>query len=809
MDLAFRPDGEAIAFVLRTTDLEQNRHEYEIYVVPTARGKPRRVTTGETKVRHPRWSPSGDYLAFLRTPRSEDEKAGGDQLWLLPMHGGEAFRLTAEATKVLDFAWSPDGRAVYVLAPEEKPSALEGYEEEREQRGFTTRPKDKDIPPKLLWRYPVPEGERQLVFRGDPGIASFAVRPDGSALVFRSNGTGVEADEDAFEVYLLRIQDGRVRRLTNRVGDESSLHWTHDGSGVIVQASQIDTLSFSQQEIFVIPLGDNPFVEPAPVPFARWTPWTDRLDREVDSLLWPERSGPAFVVAQDGLTSRLVRLDGEGGGRWLTDPELLVRTGAASPDGRWLALVVEGPEDPPRLVLADADGDIRRTLMAPNAEAFAEIRPARQESFRWTSKDGLEVEGLLTYPWWEDAQPPYPLLVLIHGGPSWHATARLVQEAQAWAAEGYLVFSPNYRGSTGYGNAFVTANLRDLGGGDMEDILSGVDRLVADGLADPERMAVAGGSYGGYMTNRIISRTTRFAAAVSKYGIFSLITDFSMSDYPLWEHSYLRAFYWEELEPYLRMSPAFDVENIRTPVLILHGEEDNNTFIANSMEMYQALRLLGRTVEFHRIPREGHGFREPHHVIEAFRLMRSWLDRWVTKGALWPPEYEGLASVPREFLPPTFADRVRSLGGLPRLFRPGDTLRVEEGWQASALITRLRVHERLGAERAQDRFLEVELLLHPESSGGTLTLDSENLALLAPTGQAFRPVGVPVEAHGEISLVRAERILFRSAQVPGNLDRWDPLRIVFEVPAGRSILPLVLGPFPPVLVNLGEADVHR
>ncbi|MBU1699343.1 MAG: S9 family peptidase, partial [Candidatus Eisenbacteria bacterium] len=733
----FSPDGDWIAYVLRTADLDKNQMRRQIYLASRRGGKPRAVTRGNESAQRPDWSPNGSYLAFLRKPDAPGAKETDDeQLWLLPMGGGEPFPLTNLGGGILDYAWTPDGRSILVLTPEDQAAGMKEYAGNREEKGYDADAKDKNIPRKILWRYPVPEGDPKLLFRGDRGMEEFELSPDGQWVAYLSNLTGVLADENETEIYLLGLNEERIRRLTHRYGAEGNIHWTHDGEGVICTAVKTDSLMFSQMEVYVLPVGSRRLDNRDHVPFSRWIPWTNLLDREVDAFLWPAKSGAGFVIAQDHFSARLATLDGEGTARWLTDPRKVIQYGAVSDDGKYLALTIETPESPAQLVLVNYEGRIARVLDEPNKDRFKDIQPAWQSVYSWNSFDGQEIEGLLIQPWWTEVLPPYPLIVDIHGGPSWHVTHELSQTIQTWAGEGYLVLAPNYRGSTGYGNEFSISNVRDLGGGDYRDIMAGVDQLIADGIADPYRIAIMGGSYGGYMANWAITQSSRFAAAVSEYGIFSLITDFSMSDYPMWEKSYLRKYYWDDLGAYLQMSPVFHAENVTTPVLIMHGEADNNTFISNSMEMYRMLRTLGKTVEFHQFPREGHGFAEPAHKLEEMRLARSWFDRFVTHGAIWPPEYNELRKTPREHLPPFLADQIRSIDDLPRLYRPGDTLSVNRGTPLQAIVGEISTPSSYGDERPGGRFVEVEILLSHQGWGmRSYPLQMNDVVMLGPSGR--------------------------------------------------------------------------
>lgn len=799
---SFSHDSEWIAYTLRTGNLDENRLDHQIYIVPRRGGEPRAVTSGKTAAEHPSWSPRGDYVSFERAP----DKDGETQVWVLPLDGGEAVQITELEAGVIQHAWSRDGGSILVLAPEEDPPGLRDLLKDDRSRGYDARQREK-VARKRLWRYPVPDGKPEIVYDGDPGIDEFAASPDGELIAFRSNGTGIESDADEVEIYVLRPGDGKVRRTSRRNGEESTLRWTHDSESLIFTASQIDTLAFSQQDVFVIPLGPYPSEALEAVPTSRWIPWSQNFDRAIVDFIWPELSGQGYVIAHDGLSSRLAALDGEGSAHWLTDKEEIVRAGGISPDGNWLALTVESVESPPRLLLADRRGNVARVLADPNKELFADVTSAPHEAFHWRSVDGRDIEGLLLRPWRTEAKPPYPLVVYLHGGPDWNARTRLACEPQIWAGEGYLVLAPNYRGSTGYGGEFATANLHDIGGGDFEDVMSGVERLTSDGLADDDRVAIMGTSYGAYLANVAVTKTDRFAAAVSEFGIFNLITDLSNSVYPQWDRGYLGSFYWENLKPYLEMSPAFSADLITTPVLLMHGEDDENTFVSNSLEMYTALKLLDRTVEFHVFPREGHGFFEPSHVIQEAVLTRRWLDRHVTSGAIWPPGFDNLRSAAPEQLPSHLADLLRSVEGLPRLYRLGDTLSAARGVPVRGIVTRVSIPESYGTEKPQGRFLEVNVLLSQDAGkANTFQIKSGEIVLLESSGRIFQPVGVPVSAHGRTTLVRGQDFQVRLLPGEDGSPGWHPITVTYDVPVDRFALPIIIGPLPPVLINVGEAD---
>jgi|GEM_PF-1314342 len=303
-------------------------------------------------------------------------------------------------------------------------------------------------------------------------------------------------------------------------------------------------------------------------------------------------------------------------------------------NGEVVAYVAQSASDPPEVFTwRKTTGEIRQVSRWQH-EWQDKYRALVQE-YRWQSEDGYIMDGLLILPAEgpnpePQSQGKWPLILDIHGGPAWHTTKSFGQYLNFhWLAQlGYAVFQPNYRGGLAYGQKYLHANKYDLGGIDYRDIISGVNSLIRAGIVDEQRMGVTGGSYGGYMTNWVIGHDTRFRAAVSEFGIWNLMTDFGCSSQRCWETMYLDT-YWEREALYLERSPARYVTHIETPVLIIHGDDDDNTFMANSKEMYNALLEAGKTVEFIHYPREGHGIREPGHRAHEMRKIAQWFGHFL------------------------------------------------------------------------------------------------------------------------------------------------------------------------------------
>jgi len=334
-----------------------------------------------------------------------------------------------------------------------------------------------------------------------------------------------------------------------------------------------------------------------------------------------------------------------------------------------------------------------------------------------------------------------------------------------WASEGYIVLRPNYRGSEGYGDTFAVANKRDLGGKDFSDLISGMEWAIASGLADPERIGILGGSYGGFLVNWAIGHTDRFKAAISMFGIFQLQTDYSNSRLSRWEHDYTGAYYWEDPEIYRALSPASYLAQIKTPTLIIHGDEDDNTSISNSREMYRALRQRGIPTQFVHYPREGHGIQEPNHRLDELRRCLAWMDKYV-----------------------------RNYGAIAPVWRVGDHVPHSNG-HLELCVTSVEIASFVGRAEPKDvptseALLMVTFTIHkldPRHALDRLTLalseiqvepaGSEAEAANAPT----RPIGIPLDAPGGKVLVEGDNLRISLQSDPDTGDLAVGASVVFKV----------------------------
>jgi dipeptidyl aminopeptidase/acylaminoacyl peptidase len=837
-DPQLRPDGEYVAFVAIETDFDESSRVGHLWLThwtppeseeeggteqtqtatsdveandaPHADGEEaadaddvdptRQLTFSREGETHPHWSPDGRYLAFLSA--RPDEGASGneededeepvEQVWALPIEGGEARKLTSAKEGVLDYVWLPGTNEIVFLAPEPRPRPLESLrKEERDRRKIDPVVEHEDLLRRQFWRVDVEERKPKLLFTADYGVTEFALSPDGQRLCYATNHTGLQNDYHLVDLYVRDLTGGETWKATERAGGKYHPRWSPDGNRIAFLSWFDPQLSYSRESLFVVdapPAGALNGAPPAPC-----RQWGPDYDRDLSEFVWSSHDGAIYALGLAGVGTDLVRIEEESVGV-LAHSDAVQSDLHLEPAGPRAVCIQESAEALPEVTLRDEAGQWH-PLTRLNADFGDNYLLPRQEVVRWQSRDGLEIEGVLTYPLDYREGEKRPLIVQIHGGPKGRSTHTLRSYSMhpVWSAEGYAVLRPNFRGGEGYGNAFAIVNRRDLGGGDYEDIMAGVDWCVQQGIADPARLGVMGGSYGGYMTNWVIGHTDRFAAAISMFGIFHLQTDYSNSELSRWDNDYLGAYYWEDPEIYRRLSPGSYIANIKTPTLILHGDDDDNTFISNSKELYQALRHRGVSTQFVHYPREGHGLREPNHRLDEMRRCLAWMDRYV-----------------------------RHSGANPGVYRIGDRIPAADG-RLELCVTRAEITAFVGqpksptnpaARAGATALLEAAFTLHHRDArepAAPLTLELDNVRLElqgegAATGEPVLPAGVPLEVHGAKSLLEGSRL--RLVQHPdsdtGQLAFGCAL--AFRVPLAGGEALLRVADFPPVQVQWSAED---
>lgn len=760
------PDGKRAVFVVDEPDFEESRWVPHLWLTDLEKGDSRQITFSYEGEREPRWSPDGRVIAFLSTrpdmteppPQDDDEeeeRAQNEQVWTLPALGGEAQKLTSSKSGVRSYAWAPDSASIVCLVPEAPPPPMRFVQQDARKRKVDLTEENKPRPRMQVWEVTIEDRRPALLYTGDRGMSDIAMAPDGKRIAYASNGTGDPNDYHQFDVFVLELDaEEEPRRLADRPGPKFRPLWSPDGSTVAFLTHLDSNLSFSESRLMLVPVSGGIPVDAAP-----------DLHRDIETYVWA-RDGAILATVEDGVDEPIYRVQ-EGGA---------VRLSAASePIGCWdldasadgtIVAVLESDRSPAELYRIAPDGT-RVALTELGRDLRERCYIPHQEVINWTS-DGLTIEGLLTRPS-GNPEGPLPLIVQVHGGPHAHETRTLMTYGQhtLWATDGYLVLRLNYRGSSGYGNDFAVANRRDLGGGDLRDILAGVDHLVADGIADPKRIGIMGGSYGGYMASRAVGKTQRFAAAASLFGVFDLMSDYSNSEMPRWEVDYMGAHYWEDPDIYRMCSPAADVANIETPMLIIHGDADTNTFVSNSRELYRALKDRGKTVEFVHYPREGHGLREPNHRLDEIRRCLTWFDRYLKGAENLPPAYRA-------------GDRVEHDGWVIQVVRAEDPQCV--AWDAE-----------------RGRLVDVTVTLasrDPCTEGWHLPLSE--FRVLRAEGTLCPLAGVTVDVGGGKTVVEGtdQLVCLHPDRDTGLVSL--AISLAFVIPSDADVLTLQLDDFPPI-----------
>jgi dipeptidyl aminopeptidase/acylaminoacyl peptidase len=602
-DLQFSGNGNRLAFQVDVPRKGASR-TLEIWVVDVATRKARRFAHSSKSDRMPRWSPDDKNLAFIS---DRNERA---QVYVIPSDGGEAEALTEGTYAVSSFAWSPDGKHIAFLAPEPKPDAKENRQKDKDDARVIGVDENRT----RLWTIEVATKKVRKLTDGHWEVFEACWSPAGKQLfVFATE----HPNSTVFKNHLLAVStDGSiVKKMHAPAGPVSNLQVSPDGATLSFLAARKDGPVV--HDVFLLPVvGGTP---------RNLTGLG--LDRPITWYAW-QRDGRLLAVVQDGFRSRGLFVTMDGKVEPLPELEPHFTYQLARTDSRLLAFVRQGATVLPEVWLLPHDGK------AECVTHFNDLFPAavliEPEYYHYKSFDGVMIEAALYRPRVIPRGARAPLVALIHGGPSSRWDARYRVWIQLLATHGFAVFCPNIRGSSGYGWDFLVKNRADWCGGDFKDVMSGVDDLVRRGIADPERLGIAGGSYGGQMAAWAPTQTTRFKAAVISAGVADMASEFGTENVTAYDYWYYGVPY-ENLELFTRSSPITYVKNNRTPTLILHGENDRNNPLSQSQQLHRALKHYGVECEFVVYPREPHQFNEEKHLLDSYRRLLRWFDTHLTR----------------------------------------------------------------------------------------------------------------------------------------------------------------------------------
>lgn len=630
------PDGQWVAYAVRTRMLKEDKNEQRLWMISTHGGDALPLTGEGVSSGHARWSPDGKYISFLSA-----RDGGKSQVWLLDRRGGDAVRLTDIAQGVDDFEWSPDSTRLVLALRDPKPEDFEAAKN-KEKPASATPPKPKTPPPFVIDRlqfkrdtvgyldrrrthlyvFNVAAKTTTQITSGDFDDNEPAWSPDSKSLAFSSNRS---PDPDAnYEAHIWVVaadntdKGAHLTQVSPNPGPDSSPTWSPDGKW-IAYVTELDPHLFyyNTRHLAVVPSSGG-----------QANVLTRAFDRSVHRPHFSSDGKYIYFIAEDDGVQNLCRIPASGGE--ITRPiggRLVVGSYSLGKDDT-VAAQITTIDRPDEIFLLGKDAKEPTRLTKTNDALFAQLRLAQADYVHFKSKDGTTVAGYLYKPLDYASGKKVPTLLNPHGGPVGQYTASFYHLAQLYAANGYAILLPNPRGSSGYGQKFCAAIYADWGNKDYQDDVAMVDYAVAQGIADPDKLGVGGWSYGGISTDFIIAQTKRFKAAISGAGV-ALVASFYGHDHYQRDYDIELGHPWDHKEAWDRISPFYRVADITTPTLFMGGDLDANVPILGGEQMYQAMKTLGRTTELVVYPGEYHGFTVPSHIKDRMERYMAWYNHYV------------------------------------------------------------------------------------------------------------------------------------------------------------------------------------
>lgn len=619
-DPQINPDGSRVVFVAAPVGRKAEKLTRALWMGEVG-SQARKLTPGTSNDSSPRWSPDGMRVLF-RSDRQKSED-GEYQLYLLPIAGGESLPLGDLKGDLSQHSWSPDGRHVAVLRQDPESEDVKKRKKDRDDAVVV----EEDPRFTRLWVIDDGSGRARCLTTGDREVRAYTWTPESDALIaITTNAVEYDAVLGPSDLWQLPLSGGLPRRITRfrTTGSSPLVVETSEGPMVVVKID--GHREQPADSVWTVPLSGG---EPK-----NRLPGLQGIVEEIVAL--PGHAGKIAARIVERTHGRLYAIDVLSGEMAPISPPDIAGKGSIiagvsfSANGERLAAIWTDAVTPEEVYLADFGG--RAEPVTTFGASFAG-RLQAMEHVTWTADDGVEIEGLLTYPVGYQPGERYPLVVEIHGGPSWQWEDRVMLDWHGWAqwlaSRGYAVLMPNPRGSTAYGDDFQKLLQDDVGGGESRDLISGALAMVERGIADPDRLGIGGWSWGGYLTAWTITQTHIFRAAVMGAGLANMISDHGQGDIPSANLLYYPGHPYQHLEHYWKSSPIRYISAVRTPTLILHGDEDARVHPAQGMEYFRALKVLGVPVRFVRYPREKHGFEERAHQIDLMNRIVDWFDRYL------------------------------------------------------------------------------------------------------------------------------------------------------------------------------------
>jgi len=615
---AISPNGQWVAYTVREANWDENNYHTEIWLADVKSGELRQLTSNAKKSSSsPAWSPDGTKLAFAT---DRDDKR---QVYLIDPRGGEAHKLTSVEEEIGSFAWAPDGKSIAFTSTEPKTDA----DKEREKKFGEFDVFGEGYRMSHLWVFDLSTKKVKRLTSGAFTVGSFNWSPDSRQIAFDHRVNSANTSGATADISVVTVADGTVRKLVEQDGADAGPVWSPDGTRIAFGSAMKKEFSFLNSGIGVIPAvgGRIDYI-------------TTAFDENPSIVDW--NRGGLFFSASQRTWSFLFSVDPATKAiRKFAPSEQSIGSGfSLTPDGQWVAFSGSDASTLAEIYVAPVASAMKARKLTDMTAQTTSWSKGAIELVSWKSQDGAAIEGVLHKPVGFQPGKKYPLLVVIHGGPTGTSrpqafSSTSIYPIDIWTAKGALVLEPNYRGSAGYGEAFRSLNVRNLGVGDAWDVLSGIDYLIKEGLADPDRVGTMGWSQGGYISAYLTTHdSARFKAVSVGAGISDWMTYYVNTDITQFTRHYLKATPWDDPEIYAKTSPITYIKNAKAPTLIQHGSTDQRVPPPNAFELYRGLQDVGvpsKLIIYKGFEGVGHGPSKPKSSRAVMQHNLEWFDKYI------------------------------------------------------------------------------------------------------------------------------------------------------------------------------------
>jgi len=630
------PDAKTVVFTVQTVDIQQNIKPKQIYVVPTSGGSPRQITTQGTDNERPQWSPDSKSIAFI------SDRDGSAQVWIMNADGSQPRQVTNLSTEAGGELFSPDGKKLLFTSNVFPDCADDACNKNRLDAEKNSKVKARSYTG-LLYRHwtewqtkrrshlmvvdadggPVKDltpGDRDVPPFSLGGPDDYAISPDSKEVCYTMNADPVPATSTNSDLFVVPISGGDSKKITLGPGADASPQYSPDGRWLAYRSQARAGYESDRWQLNVLERSTG-----------RVNAITESLDRAVESFAWSQDSNALFFTILDRGRQSIEMIPTAGGAsRVIVSGSSTLDDMQLSSDGKIMIYTAETGSAPAEIYRAASTGGAPVALTHLNDAVLGSHVLTPLEEFWVESSDQTRIQSFLVKPPDFNPNQKYPVLLLVHGGPEgdWGESWTYRWNAQVFAGSGYVVVMPNPRGSTGYGQKFTEDIKDDWGGKPYDDLMAVTDHVAALPYADPDRMAAAGGSYGGYMMDWMLGHTQRFKAIVSHAGVYDLRSEFGATEelwFPLWEFNGTP---WDNPDSYAKWSPSSYVKDFHTPTLVIHGEQDFRVPYTQGLQLFTALQLQKVPSKLLMFPDEGHWVLKPQNSVLWYQTFLEWIGEW-------------------------------------------------------------------------------------------------------------------------------------------------------------------------------------